>query len=370
MRKYLSIIIGIVVIALGILAFWRLNSEDNAKDNAQTKKSDLVGVKTTFVELQNMSYIIEATGTLQAKEKIELYSEVQGILQKNSMDFKIGNRFRKGQVLVSIDSREHAANIKSTRSDLVNQIAAMLPDMEMDYPNDYKKWEAYLQHLDINSTTPPLPLFSSNEEKLFISGKSIYRTYYNIKNLEERLSKYYIKAPFNGIVTESNVNTGSLIRSGQKIGEYIDNSKYELQLSIPASENKFLSKGTSVRLETMDGSQEFAGKITRVNGKIDRDTQSVDIIVEVIDKDLKDGQYLKARIEGDNLNDVFRIDNVLILENKKIYVVEENILQLQSIEVLNYQGDTALISGLENGTVIVNQSIANAYPGMPIKVIN
>ncbi|WP_405208665.1 efflux RND transporter periplasmic adaptor subunit [Aquimarina sp. LLG6339-5] len=369
MKKYVSIFLGVVIVGLGILTFNLLNQE-NTKDTKDTiVKSPVIAIKVKPVRLCNIPYVIEATGTLQAKEKIEIYSEVQGVLQKTNTAFKIGNRFIRGKVLIAMDSQEHAAQIKAARSDLMNQIAAMLPDMEIDYPHIYKKWEIYLEDLNVNSTTPELPELSSNKEKLFISGKNIYSTYYNIRNLEERLDKYDIKAPFNGIVTESNIRVGALIRSGQKIGEFVDDSKFELQLSIPASENQFLEKGTKVTLETIDNSQSFSGVVTRINGKINQDTQAVIVIVEVSDQRLKDGQYLTAQIHGGDVANVFTIDNALILENNMIYVVKENLLELKPIEIVNYQGDITVVSGLEEETLIANQSIANSYPGMPVEIL-
>ncbi|WP_299248429.1 efflux RND transporter periplasmic adaptor subunit [uncultured Aquimarina sp.] len=369
MKKYVSIIIGISIVILGLLAFNLLNSEDNEKKEEVVVETAIKAIKVTQVELTNVPYLVEATGILHAKEKIELYSEVQGVIQQTNTAFKIGNRFRKGQALIVMDSKEHAAQIKSARSDLMNQIAAMLPDMEIDYPDISKKWGTYLENLTVNSKTPELPEFSSNEEKLFVSGKNIYSAYYNIINLEERLSKYHINAPFNGIVTESTINVGTLIRSGQKIGEFTDDSNFELHLAIPASDNKYLKKGISVHLKTIDNSQSFIGKITRINGKINQDTQSVNVIVEVSNEDLKDGQYLKAQIDGDDLIDVFKIDNALILENNMVYVVNNKLLELRPIRIVNHQGDTSVISGLESGNLIVTQSIANAYPGMPIEIL-
>ncbi|WP_299433496.1 HlyD family efflux transporter periplasmic adaptor subunit [uncultured Aquimarina sp.] len=368
MKKYVSIVIGVLVVIMGVLAFSLLNKGNNTRTTEIIAKTPIKLVKVKPVILTNIPYAIEGTGILQAKEKLELYSEVQGMLQKTNTSFKIGNRFKKGQVLIALDSKEYVAQIKSARSDLMNQIAAMLPDMEIDYPNIYKKWETYLENLNVNLSISELPKFSSNEEKLFVSGKNIYSTYYNIRNLEERLAKYHITAPFNGIVTESEVHVGTLIRSGQKIGEFVDDSAYELQLSIPASENKFLENGTKVNLQTIDNSQSFSGVIIRVNGKINKDTQSVIVIVEVSDKSLKDGQYLKAKIDGGNVANVFKIDNALILENNMVYTVRENLLELKPVKVVNYQGDMVVVTGLEEGILIVNQSIANAYPGMLVEI--
>ena len=56
--------------------------------------------------------------------------------------------------------------------------------------------------------------------------------YYSIKNIEKRLSKYNITAPFNGVLTEALVTKGTLIRPGQKLGEFIDTSVFEIELAI------------------------------------------------------------------------------------------------------------------------------------------
>ncbi|GMN07078.1 efflux RND transporter periplasmic adaptor subunit [Croceitalea sp. MTPC5] len=369
MKGKYSILLGVLFITSGILAFTFLNrKEDPATTEAESEPVDLE-VKTQLVELIDIPYRIEATGTLQAAEKIELFSEVQGILEKTATPFKMGNKFKKGQVLIALDSKEHEAQIKSSRSDLMNQIAAMLPDMEMDYPNGFRKWEVYLEGLNVNQRTPTLPVFSSNEEKLFVSGKNIYNTYFNIKNGEERLNKYTLRAPFDGIVTESNVRVGTLIRSGQKIGEFVDDSRFELQLSVPASENRYLKRGIAVDLNTVDGLTSFSGNITRINGKINQDTQSIAIVVEVDHNDLKDGEYLLAKIEGDELVDVFSLDNSLILENNHVYAIENEKLQLVPVEILNYQGDMVIVKGLKNGMLLVGEKIANAYPGMPVKPV-
>ncbi len=142
MRKYLSIIIGIAIVALGILMFYFMNIKEEKLKPFPEDSSISINVKK--VQLANIPYAIEATGTLEAKEIVELYSEVQGVLLPSSKGFKLGNSFNKGQTVIAIDSKEHLASIKSSRSDLINQLAAMLPDMELDYPTAYKKWEEYL----------------------------------------------------------------------------------------------------------------------------------------------------------------------------------------------------------------------------------
>ena len=126
--------------------------------------------------------------------------------------------------MLSLNSDEFYASLQSQKSNLYNLITSILPDLRLDYPTEFKKWETYLKGFDMNKTTPKLPDFSSDKEKYFISGRGILTAYYNVKNLEVRLSKHQIRAPFSGILTEALVTPGTLVRVGQKLGEFIDPS--------------------------------------------------------------------------------------------------------------------------------------------------
>ena len=367
MKKYRSAILGLIVIIAGVFIFITLiRSKRQAEPVTVAMEAPKVQVQK--VQLSSIPYAIEVTGVLRAKNRIELYSETQGVLKRLSKEFKIGTRFQRGQTLIEIDSREFESEIKSSRSNLMNQIASMLADMQIDYPNAYKKWEVYLEQFHVDKPTPELPTFETNEEKLFVSGRNIYQTYYSIRNLEQRLSKYEIVAPFRGIVIESNINTGTLVRSGQKLGEFIDDSVFEISLSVPASDNEFLSLGSEVLLTSIDGNSTYQGNVLRVNGSVDQVTQTVSVVVEIKSQKLKEGQYLKASIQGKQIDNAMEIDNSLIVEDNKVYVVQGDQLALKEVQVLNYNQSKVLVQGLENNMLLVSESIAKAYPGMKIEV--
>ena len=52
-----------------------------------------------------------------------------------------------------------------------------------------------------------------------------------------------ISAPFSGILTEALVTEGTLIRNGQKLGEFIDPSDYEMEVNISKSYANLLKVG-------------------------------------------------------------------------------------------------------------------------------
>ena len=145
----------------------------------------------------------------------------------------------------------------------------------------------YLSSFDLNKTTPKLPEMTSDKENYFITGRGIVTNYYNVKNLEQRLAKYTISAPFSGILTEALVTEGSLIRSGQKLGEFINPSVYEMEVAISKSFANILKVGENVSLTNLDKTETYTGKVSRVNGSIDATTQTITAFIEVKDANLK-----------------------------------------------------------------------------------
>nr|WP_299343752.1 HlyD family efflux transporter periplasmic adaptor subunit [Allomuricauda sp.] len=364
MKRGFKLLLGLAIVGVGIILFVLMAS--GKKEPIIEEKSKKMMVSTLLVNPISIPYTVEATGTITAKRKIELYSEVQGILLRTNTEFKEGNLFYKNQNLLQINSEEYRAQLLSNRSAFMNKIAAMLPDMEVEHPEASIKWRSYLESFTIKEDLKELPSPTSDVERFFLTGKGVYESFYNTKNQEERLSKYIIKAPFNGIVTESLVNEGTLVRSGQKLGEFIDPSFFEIKLQIPATANRYIEVGKEVLLQTLDESQEFKGKISRVNAKIDADTQTITTVVELSHKSLKDGQFLKGTIYGEMIPHVVKIENSLLIENNHVYIVKDSILELKQVVPLNYVSDSVVVSGLETNTILVDEKIANAYPGMQV----
>ncbi len=321
------------------------------------------------VKNQTISIEIPVTGSLTALRKVELFAEVQGIFKTNGKLFKEGESYKSGETLIRMDGSEFYASIRSRRSDLFNLLTGAMPDLRLDYPSEFPKWEKYLAAFDVEKSTPDLPEFSSDQEKFYISGKGIVQTYYSIKNLEERHSKYIISAPFNGILTEALVNPGSLIRSGQKLGEFIDPSVYEMEVAVNKSYLELLEIGKEISISDLEDSNSWVGKLSRINGKIDQATQTVKIYIQVSGKELREGMYLKANLKAASQENAIEISRKLLLEDQ-IYIVKDTILSLMPIKTHFFSDKTAVVSGVPDGTVILTQPILGAYDGMIVHIID
>lgn len=366
-RKIIIITVCIILLLIGYFGAKAMGniSEDNSEIYSEALKS----VFTQRVNNGTVSINLEENGNLVAENKIEIYSEVQGVLQQGRKDFKPGVFYKKGEVILRTDSKEFYASILAQRSSLQNMIASIMPDLRLDYPESYLKWEQYLNGFDLDKTTPKLPKTNSNQEKLFITSRNILTTYYNIKNLEERLSKYVIRAPFDGVLTEANVTKGALVRSGQKLGVFIDPSSFELEINLNETYINLLEIGGSVSLRNMSNSQQWEGVVKRINGTVDSESRTIKVFITVKGQDLREGMFLKAVIPSKIKEQAIEIPLNLLINENAVYAVENNQLLLITIDVLYYNDNTVVIKGVPNQTLLVSTPMASAYVGMKVKPI-
>jgi multidrug efflux pump subunit AcrA (membrane-fusion protein) len=368
-KRQLSIIGAIVFLVLSFIIARSLGKKElYQRAEEPARKTRLVNTLTVFNS--DVAAFIPVTGRIMARNRIEIFAEVSGIYETGHQPFKEGNRFPSGSVLIKINEDEVRNNLISQRSNLFNQITQAMPDLKMDYPDAFPKWEKYLQDFDIRSDIKALPAPSSEREKYFISARNFYNLYYAIKSLEERLSKYIITAPFSGVVTESAINPGTLIRVGQKLGEFIDPFSFELETAVSVSDIPFLKKGDKVILTSNDIGGEWTGTIIRINGKIETATQTVKIFVSVQGEQLKEGMFLKGKIKTGNISNAFPLSRNLVREDQKLFIVKDSILALRTVDVVRFSGDTAIVRGIPDGTKILKEAFPGAYEGMPVKSAN
>ena len=366
MRNTILAILGVLTI-VGAIFLGNYFIDKNQKPKPKFKKQ----IKTVFVEkIENkeIPIILSANGNLIARNKIEIFSEVSGVLKSSRKLFKAGTSYKRGETLLSINSDEFTAGLQSQKSNLYNLVTAILPDLRLDYPNQFNKWEGFLKGFDLNKATPKLPGFSSDKEKYFISGRGILTAYYNVKNLEVRLSKHQIRAPFSGVLTEALVSPGTLVRVGQKLGEFIDPSVYEMEVSVNSEFADLLKVGNTVALSNLEKTKKYTGKVVRVNGKVDQVSQTIKAFIDVRHKDLKEGMFLEAGLVAKSETDAVEISRKLLVNDQQLFVVRDSILDIIDVKPVYFTADKAVITGVENGTLMLAKPTPGAYQGMLVKI--
>ena len=365
-RKWILFISGFLVIAISFqLSKKIIDSNPPPRKRAENKTKDVYIKKVVNGKYQVQ---IPSEGILQAYKRIRITSRVQGLMRAINPLFKPGQEYQSGQIIVKIEPAEFLANVISQRATLFNLITSILPDLNLDFPESYKLWNDYLKKFDLQKGVPQLPKMD-DKVKLFVSGRGVISSYYSLLNLEKILSFYTIRAPFSGVLVNANVTEGSLIRPGQELGEFISPGDYELMVALPKSYLSNIEKGAKVKVKSIDTGQDFFGIVSRINSKVNTQTQSVEVFIRIKDKRLKEGMYMQAYIDAITFDNVFAIDRGLINGSQELFIVKDNKLTLQKVNPIHYTETLAIIEGLLDGQQIIAQPMIGAYSGMEINPV-
>jgi len=357
-----SWVIAVIVLIGTVFAFKYISK---GKDGVKKSGKEVVKVAMyKVVKNETLPLTVEASGQLKAKNTFDMYSEVTGVLKSGTKEFRTGTKYRKGELMIRIDDSEVKAQLFSQRSDFQNLITSLLSDIKIEFPAEFNKWESYLNNFEIEKNIKSLPKLSSKKEKYFVSGKKVFSQYYSIKNLEARYAKYTLRAPFNGVVTETSLRPGGLVRGGQKMGVFSNMDVFELEVSVKASDAVYIKVGNEVNIVSPDMKQDWKGKIVRINGAIDLNSQTVSVFIETKSKGLKAGMYLDAVMKSTSIDNAILLPRSILHNNTYVYLIKNNMLVEHEIAAIKLNEKSVMVNNLHNGDLLVSRNVSGAFPGM------
>jgi HlyD family secretion protein len=207
------------------------------------------------------------------------------------------------------------------------------------------------------------------------------------KELEElaALMRYStLRAPFNGVVTQRNVDPGDLVRNFQAASESskaplfeISNvAKVRIRVAIPENEAPLVRVGNSVTLTLRSlPDRKFKGKISRISRRLDEATRTMRIEV---DRDNSEG-WLIPGMYGEATVDLQETPNALMIAatavkfdkmgNSSVYVVEDGAIKIVPV-VTGYDNgrQIQILSGIDESDQIAADRIGRFADGQKVRV--
>ena len=355
--------IGILVLAVVLAGSFA--SQKEAPENKKptiTKKT----VETQKVNYENLKTKVVTYGRVETAQSLDLLSEVPGRMFEGNVRLKVGERFSKGTLLFYIDDEEASLNLKSQKSNFLRDVAAILPDLKIDFNDNFDSWQHYFNSLDIEKTFTSLPKSTLEKEKTFLATKGIYSAYYSIKSAEVRLAKHRYYAPFSGSMMEVSMQSGSFIKSGTKIGKIIRAGVHELKVSVETGDIPWIQPNAPVKIYSDETYQYWDGSVLRISDYVNQNTQSVDVFIAIQSNGQKiyDGQFFKAAIPARTITDGMIIPRNAIYNGNEVFVVKDSLLKVRRVNVVRLTDDEAIFNGLKEGEDLVMMPLIGAYNNM------
>ncbi|MBT3621843.1 MAG: HlyD family efflux transporter periplasmic adaptor subunit, partial [Flavobacteriales bacterium] len=328
------------------------------------KSVNVITVKNTNIQSE-----ITSSGRVVSLNNITISSEVQGRLVGDNT-FKKGTEINKGKIIFSVKNTDYKLLIDAKKSRFMNLISSTLADIKLDFNNEYPKWDAFFNAISLNNHLPTFPEIQNSKEKNFIISRSILSEYLSIMADEEKLSKYTVVAPFDGIITKSYSDVGGNVNPGSPVVDFIRKGNMEVELTVNTSEIDFIAIGNKVTFT--DNGKSFNGKITRKGKFVNSNTQNISIFASINsdNNQLYNGMYLSANITTKTTKDVCKLPRRAIFSDNKVFIVNaNNELEIKDLTIVSKQGNIVLVSNVKENTIIVSEPLIDTKEGTLINPI-
>ena len=279
-KKYIWI--GAIVI-LALIGLWQyLGSR---------KQSSKIAFKTARVETGVITNYVTATGTIEPVVKVEVGTQVSGIVKKLYVDYN--SVVKKGQVIAELDKTNLQSEYQSQQSNLAKA--------QSDY--NYQK-----SNHDRMKTLHDKGLIADNEYEAavqsFQSAKSsLSVASQNLQKAKTNLSYATITSPIDGVVLSKSVEEGQTVAASFSTPTlfYIANNLTQMRVIASVDEADIGSVLEGQRVEfTVDAyvGETFNGTVTQVrqNATTTNNVVTYEVVVDAPNPDLKLKPGLTANI--------------------------------------------------------------------------
>ncbi|MCZ4695736.1 HlyD family efflux transporter periplasmic adaptor subunit [Ancylomarina euxinus] len=366
----------VIVVSVALILTLAYAGMVGLKSLKKQPQKDINRKKVPFVKVEQVNYQAIATpivekGRLLSNLEVNLSSEVPGRIVEVGVPLKVGQRFKKGDLLIQIYDTDARMDLQAKKSQFLNKLAQCLPDIRIDYTDRFDAWMDFFNAIDLEKALPELPEITTGKEKVFLASRNILGDYYAIKSSEVKLSKYRIYAPFTGSYVQVSTQKGAVAGMGAKLAGLIESSKLELQVPVESEDIKWLRIGDQVDVLTSDGEKIAYGKLIRKSEFVDEGTQSIAVFVglKTNNSELYQGQYLTAKFNGKLIDQVMEIPRNAVFRSNRVFVVEENMLKEKQINVLKRNENTLIFNGLTKGELLVTTVPVKAAENMKVQIL-
>lgn len=384
MKKWLPIILPLLLLTAGVLGAWALiNARQDVNIRPPEVLPPLIRIVTTTP--QTLKLEVSSQGTVMPRTETSLVTEVAGRVIEVSPSLVDGGFFGKGNMLLTIDPRDYELALASTRAD-VAQAKHRLAREFAEAQVARREWQEL-------GDGHPSPL-SSRALQVAEAKAALISAQAKKEQAEYNLERTKIHAPFEGRVRNKHVDIGQYVIPGNSLATIYSVDAVEIRLPIPDNDLAYINLplnyqgesaepylGPPVLLYTVFAgeSHTWNGRIVRTEGEIDRKTRVVYAVAKV-DKPysrgknlnrppLAVGMFVEATISGKTITDVVVLPRAAMRGKDQVLVVDlENRLWFRDVDVLRIDNERVFIeSGLDAGEQ-VNISILDAVTdGMKVR---
>jgi RND family efflux transporter MFP subunit len=376
----------LVLVAVGFYAGYLPRQKRERVLAAESKESieSLPTVNFALVARSSAKTELVLPGNVQAVTEAPILARATGYIRKRSAD--IGDRVQSGQVLAEIEAPELDQMILQANATLnqnkssVEQAQAALEQGRANenlarvtagrWDNLQKRGVVSKQENDTYQAQ-----YTAQQANVQALGKALAAVTSNVAAAEANVArlnqlKTYqtVRAPFDGVITVRNVDTGALVNEGSTLLFRIaQTSSLRTYVNLPQSESENVRVGQHATLTIAElPGRKFEGTVTRTSNALDPATRTLLTEVQAANPGgvLLPGMYAQVDLSVPRKNPPLLIPGdtmVLRPDGPQVAVIGEgNVVHFARVQLGRDYGDRLeALSGVEEGQrLVVNPSDA------------
>lgn len=316
LKGFKTIMIG-VVMTVSLAACGDSNSEqvnETAKDSVVKTV-----VETIAAEKGLLTTSLQLPGELVAFQQVDIYAKENSFVKKLYAD--VGSEVKTGQLLAIMDAPELNSQVAAAESRLKSQEAL--------YIASKAGYDRLLETSKTPGTIAPndldMALAKKNSDLAQLqAAKAAYAAVADTRNYLE------IRAPFSGVISARNVNTGAYVGPSGKGSEnpmFIlqEQKKLRLVISAPEAFTGYLRENDTIHF-TVNAfpNQKFSAQVRRLAGALDERlrSQRVEMDVENNNKKLLPGMIADVHISLSTRDSTFIIPKTALVNSpERVFVI-------------------------------------------------
>jgi membrane fusion protein (multidrug efflux system) len=322
------IIISITLIILIVIFMMVFGSEESPSQLANGKPAGkTTPVKTAILQAEPFAEYLEVTGSVKARNRVDIVVEVNGTL-KQILKPK-GSFVRKGDTLAVLDNEE----IRAAYDDA----GAGLNQAKVNYRSSKILYEK--------------KAISEND---YLTAKySLDRAQAQYDLSKARYDKLSVTAPISGYVNDRFQDLGAYMQPTTPLFDLIDNSYAKIIAGVAERFRNDIHVGTLVHL-SFDALPDVKidGKVSFVLQSIDPSNRTFQIEIEIPNpnRKLMPNMIANLKLLKRSYTDKISVPVDAVIESEKgryVFVETNNRARKTPIEFIAVSGDSVLVNGLQ-----------------------
>ena len=345
-------------ISLVLVSSFLMFSNLNAAEVSQTAL-----VETQALKKQEVNDLQEFVGTVNFDKKSKIASETSGVVKKIS--FEVGQKVKKDDVLIQIDSDILDAQIKASQS-AVNMYEVQLKNTK----KNYDRFSALIEKKSISQK-----VFDDSKVEYDVASENLISAKAKLNELSIQKSKKIIKAPYSGVIVEKNININEWLDTGSQIATIVNTQELEVIFNLPISFIGGLKNGDEYDINISD--EIIKAKLYAAIPSGDKLTRTfpVRFKADAKDKFIFDGASAKINFAKESKSVALVINRDAVIKRFNmdvVFTVVNDKAVMIPVKVITYFGLNAAImaDGLVEGMPIVTKGNERVFPDMQVQVLN